>query len=368
MTKIRVLIIDDSAFLRRTLPRLLASDPELEVVGAAADGAEGIRMVGALQPDVVLLDVLMPGMDGLEVLKQIMRDTPTPVVMLSALTQPGGQETHEALALGAADVVFKPSGSVSLDIQTRRDELIWKIKAAAAGPKVGTRRMDATRAQFRSLIDRLAPDSTTGVKGPTEASGVGKHLVAIAASTGGPAALEILLPMLPANLAAGIVIVQHISADFTKQLADWLNRRSPITVREAEHEMPIVPGVALLSPADLHMTVVRAAVGALVVHLSPEPVGTSHRPSADVLFRSIAATCAAETCAVILSGMGSDGALGLRAIRAQGGWTIAQDEATSLIYGMPARAMDAGAVHRSLPIDDIAAEIIRVVAGGRTRR
>jgi two-component system, chemotaxis family, protein-glutamate methylesterase/glutaminase len=368
MTKIRVLIIDDSAFLRRTLPRLLASDPELEVVGVAADGAEGIRMVIALHPDVVILDVLMPGMDGLEALKQIMRDTPTPVVMLSALTQPGGQETREALALGAADVVFKPSGSVSLDIQTRRDELIEKIKAAASGPTIGGRGMDASRAQFRSLIDRLAPDAKTDADEPAEAHGVGKRLVAIAASTGGPAALEILLPMLPADLAAGIVIVQHISADFTKQLVEWLNDRSSITVREAEHEMPIVPGLALLSPADLHMTVARSAHQGLVVHLSREPAGTSHRPSADVLFRSIAATCAAETCAIILSGMGSDGALGLRAIRARGGWTIAQDEATSLVYGMPARAMDAGAVCRSLPIDDIAAEIIRVVAGGRIRR
>ncbi len=155
---------------------------------------------------------------------------------------------------------------------------------------------------------------------------MGKRLVAIAASTGGPAALEILLPMLPADLAAGIVIVQHISADFTKQLAEWLDDRSSITVREAEHEMPIVPGVALVSPADLHMTVARATGGRLTVHLSREPVGTNHRPSADVLFRSIAATCAAETCAVILSGMGSDGALGLRAIRAQGGWTIARGE------------------------------------------
>jgi two-component system chemotaxis response regulator CheB len=362
MKKIRVLVVDDSAFLRRTLPRILESDPEIEVIGTAADGAEGLQKVKELRPDVVTLDVLMPVMDGLTALKHIMREAPTPVVMVSSVTYENAAETLEALALGAVEIVAKPSGTISLDIDKASAELIEKVKIAYAATIKMAANVDVTRAKFRSILDELAqgqPKPSAAL--PRRGTGLeaNKHLVALAASTGGPAALQLLLPRLPATLKAGVVIVQHIAEGFTRPLAERLSSLSQITVREAKDGAPITPGVALLSPANVHMTVSRVHNG-LIVHLSPEPAQALYKPSADVLFRSVADCCAAQTCAVILTGMGNDGALGMRDVREQGGWTIAQDEATSVIYGMPDQAVKAGGVCVSLPLDEIADEIIRV--------
>jgi two-component system, chemotaxis family, protein-glutamate methylesterase/glutaminase len=359
MPKIRVLVVDDSAFLRRALPRILESDPDITVIGTATNGAEGLRLVKELAPDVVTLDVMMPDMDGLTALRHIMREAPTPVVMVSSLTAEGERETLEALALGAVDFVTKPSGPVSLDIEKVSAELVAKIRAAyGARTKIETR-ADEVWERFRALGETLRRgksglEATT----PAEPGRGGKRLVAIATSTGGPAALQALLPTLPAGLGAGIVIVQHIAAGFTKSLAERLNGLSQIEVREARDGEPISPGVALVSPADRHILVRR--VGArLGVRLSREPEQATYRPSADVLFRSIASACAEEACAVVLTGMGDDGALGLKAIRDGGGHTIAQDEKTSLIYGMPKWAVEMGGANVSLPLDLIAAEIVR---------
>jgi len=356
--KIRVLIVDDSAFLRRNLSRILASDPEIEVVGTAANGAEAVQMVKELRPNVVTLDVMMPVMDGLAALKQIMREAPTPVVMLSATTAEGAQETLEALALGAIDFMIKPSGPISLDIEKIRHTLVEKVKIANAGKIMPAISMDVTRAKFRAIIKNLSTEPAKPDTPPRQAVSQ-KRLVAIAASTGGPAALQLLLPQLPATVNAGIVIVQHIAVGFSRLLAERLNSLSQIAVILAEDGMPIRPGVAQFCPAKVHMTIEHDR-GEMIVRLNPEPATTLHRPSADILFDSIARCCPAQTCGVILTGMGDDGARGLLALRQEGGYTIAQDEESSVIYGMPRRALEMGGISLSLPLDEIAAEMVRV--------
>jgi two-component system chemotaxis response regulator CheB len=356
MNKTRVLVVDDSAFMRRTLPGLLADDPSIVVVGTAADGEEGVRLVKELRPDVVTMDVLMPVMDGLTALKHIMAEAPTPVVMVSSVTSEGAQATLEALSLGAVDFVTKPSGPVSLDIAVMQRELLRKIKLAAG--------VDVTRQRFADLLKGMKVDRLSRPTAPAPRAGArDKRLVAIGCSTGGPAALQVLLPNLPGDLGASVLIVQHIAAGFTRPLAARLDGLSAITVCEAEDDMPVTPGVALISPADVHMTVARRG-GVLRVRLGEEPAGTAHRPSVDVLFRSIAACCAAEACGVILTGMGDDGALGMRDMHDNGAWTLAQDEASSVIYGMPRRALELGGVSLSLALEDMAAEIARATSRG----
>jgi two-component system, chemotaxis family, protein-glutamate methylesterase/glutaminase len=362
-SKIRVLVVDDSAFLRRNVPRILETDPEIQVIGTAADGAEGVRLTKELRPDVIMLDVVMPGMDGLTALKQIMREAPTPVLMVSSTTREGTDESLEALALGAVDFIEKPSGPTSLDIDKVSDALISKVKAAYTGKIKVAATVDATRDRLRAIREQISgstpPKPITQPLRSQADLRASKQLIAIAASTGGPAALQVLLPRLPAGLSAGIVIVQHIAPGFTRPLAERLNTASHINIKEAENGEPILPGVALLSPADRHLTVAREGE-TLVVRLSAEPANAIYRPSANVLFESIARTSAADTCAVVLTGMGDDGATGLRAIFDKGGHTIAQDEVTSLIYGMPKRAVEGGGVVTSLPLDRIAEEIVRV--------
>ncbi len=237
-----------------------------------------------------------------------------------------------------------------------------KVKTAyTSKPKAPS--VETTRSRFQAVLEGLAerPKPTDSL--PRERDGIGgKRLVAIAASTGGPVALQRVLTDLPASIPAGLVIVLHIADGFVRPLAERLTELSPLTVREAEDGAPIAPGVALIAPFGMHVTVVRPNAWPLV-RLTPEPADALHRPSADVLFNSIAHCCATETCGVILTGMGNDGALGLRAIRRAGGYTIAQDEATAVVYGMPRRAVELGGVDVSLPIGQIAAEIVRATAG-----
>lgn len=361
---IRVLIVDDSSFLRRQLPRLLELDSEIKVVGAAANGAEAVQLVRTLRPDVVTMDVVMPVMDGLTALKHIMRDTPTPVVMVSSVTREGATETLEALSLGAVDFTTKPASPI--EIESKVDELVDKIKQAYANKIKIAATVDVTRDKFRALVADLSRLQASAApkrpRGTAPFMAGRRQVVAVAASTGGPAALQLLLARLPADLPAGVLIVQHIAAGFTRPLAERLNSISPLTVREAADGEPVRQGYALLAPAGSHLTVHREP-GRMLVRLSPEPAESLHRPSADVLFNSLARLCPNETCGVILTGMGDDGARGLRALHDAGGDTLAQDEATSLIYGMPKRAVELGGVRLSLPLDRLADEVVKVVNG-----
>jgi two-component system chemotaxis response regulator CheB len=356
MREIRVLVVDDSAFLRRNIPLLLESDSDIKVIGTAANGAEAVEMAARLKPDVITLDIIMPVMDGLTALRRIMKENPTPVVMLSSLTYEGARQTMEALSLGAVDFITKPSGTVSLDIAKIRSEIVETVKIAA------TAGADITRQR----PDKVAPGMPGAQKGApqaTTAAGKARHrkeLVAIATSTGGPAALPVVLGNLPGDLPVGVVIVQHIAEGFTEALAERLDGLSPLHIKVSRDFEEVVPGTALLAPAGMHLTVKRVE-GKLYAALSKEPSASLHRPSADVLFASVAKVCGVAACAVIMTGMGDDGARGIREIRDRGGVTIAQDEATSVIFGMPREAIKGGGIDLIVPLDRIAGEIIHAL-------
>ncbi len=361
--QIRVLVVDDSSFLRRNLPLLLESDPEIKVIGTAEDGSRAIEMARELHPDVITLDVIMPVMDGLSALRVIMKEIPTPVVMVSSVTYEGARQAVESLSLGAVDCVVKPSGAISLDIAKIKKELVEKVKTAhAARAKIRAGHGSAAAEKFRKIQTDLSagPSGIHPVPAPNRGKRRNSEIIAIAASTGGPAALQVLLAGLPGNLPAGVVLVQHISEGFAAPLAERLNGISPLEVRICSDYEPVLPGRVLVAPAGRHMAVKRVD-GRLFCTLRSEPGGLVHVPSADVLFESVARVCGHRACAVILTGMGNDGAGGIKEIRNKGGVTIAQDEATSIIFGMPRAAIAQGAIDFVVPLEEIADRILEAV-------
>jgi len=338
---IRVLIIDDSAFVRQALQRMLREDPELEVVGVASDGKQGVEKVLELKPDVVTLDIQMPRMGGLEALERIMAENPVPVLLLSSLTRQGADVTLRGLELGALDFVDKSSVG-SMSILSLGEELRAKIKAIARVP-----------------ASRLVARSREPISGPAREK-TGVEAVVIATSTGGPPALQAIIPRLPASLQAAVLIVQHMPQGFTRSLAERLALRSALPVREAQDGDVVTSGQVLIAPAGLHMKLRRRGER-VKVWLDEEPKGSLHRPSADVLMASAAKAYGPKALGVILTGMGSDGVQGLRAIREAGGPALAESEETCVIYGMPKAALEAGVVDRSVPLHRIADEIMHAV-------
>jgi len=340
---IRVLVVDDSAFVRQALSRILGTDPDIQVVGLAADGREGIDKVAALKPDVVTLDIQMPRMGGLEALKHIMAESPVPVLLLSSLTREGAAITLQGLELGALDFVDKSRVQGSMNLLNLAEELKAKIRAiVGASPRLGGGVM---------------------VPGPAAAPAPHVHrsdVVVIATSTGGPPALQAIIPRLPDNLACAILVVQHMPLGFTRSLAERLDSRSELTVREAEDGDTIEPGLVFIAPAGRHMKVRRKGTKVKVV-LDDEPRSSLHRPSADVLMATVAQAYGSRALGVILTGMGADGVEGLRAIREAGGRTLAESEETCAIYGMPKAAVEAGVVDRSVPVTRVADEILAAV-------
>lgn len=341
---IRTLVVDDSKFMRTLLTDMLVSDPDIDVIATAKDGEDAIAKTRLHQPDVITLDIEMPHIDGLEALKAIMKENPTPVVMVSALTQEGADATLEALHHGAVDCVPKPSGSLSLDMDKVRDILISKIKAAS---------LTNPRRHFTPSF-RKVTTSFRRVKG--------RHIIAIGTSTGGPRALSELLPQLPGDIPAGILIVQHMPPWFTKSLAERLDKSCAIHVKEAEAGDKIENGQALIAPGDYHMVVKRAGDGERVVDLNQDPPVHAVRPAADILLQSVAVNYGSQTLGVILTGMGSDGASGMKAIKEHGGKTIVSDEETSLIFGMPKAAIDLGCADRIAPLPAIPEEIEKMLS------
>jgi len=355
--RLRVLVVDDSKLMRRLIRDTLTSDPGIEVIEEAPDGPTAIQLIHKLRPDVVTLDVEMPGMTGLEVLGYVMSEIPTPVIILTGLRDPG--LAMRALSLGAVDFMRKPSGTISVDMYKVRDELIQKVKAA---PLANLRQL-REQAEEEAAAPEVKPTALEVVAAPAAEAGAPRWAVVIGASTGGPPALERLLGGMSVGPSAGLVIVQHMPAGFTRSLAQRLNERTTLHVTEAEEGIPFSPGWAYIAAGGHHLVLQPGSEsGKFTMHLDDAPPRGTLRPAADVTMAAVAALYGERTLGVVLTGIGNDGTEGLRAIRQAGGRTIAQDRATSLIYGMPRSAAEQGLADDVLPLEQIAPAIERIVA------
>lgn len=343
----RVLLVDDSAFVRRATERMLAPLAGVEVAGFAANGEEAVRLVRELRPDLVIMDLNMPGMDGMQALERIMAERPTPVLLLSSLTREGAEVTMRALEVGAVDFLDKSDAGTVMDIHGLAPVLRDKVRAilqAARHPSPAPR-----------------PDARDEPRPVLPPAGAGSYeVIAVGASTGGPRALTELIPALPAGLCAGLVVAQHIPHGFTEALAERLDRRSRVRVREARDGDPVLPGRALLAPGGRQMTVYRAD-GGLRVRVWDDHGERLHRPSVNLLLESVAEACGARAVGVVLTGMGSDGAEGLARIRAAGGRALVESAETATIDGMPAAARPFA--EWSLPLERIAPALAELVGG-----
>ena len=374
MPKIRVLLADDAVVVRRILTDTLAADPDIEVVGTAPNGKIALAKLAQLSPDIVILDVEMPDMDGLETLKEIRKTQRLlPVIMFSTLTQRGAAATLDALSAGASDYVTKPAnvGSVSAAMQTIRETLIPKIKlftrrGAAIDPAVrpSTRLASPPETPAALALKKTLPVTMTSTRSTRPSERV--EILAIGTSTGGPDALNSLLPQLPADFPVPILIVQHMPPMFTKLLAERLNSRCAISVMEATSGMLLEPGKAWVAPGDFHLGLERTD-GKLYTRVFVGPPENSCRPAVDVMLRSVAQHFGVGCLSVILTGMGQDGLRGCEAVSSAGGQIVAQDEASSVVWGMPGFVAQAGLASRVLPLDEIASEILRRVMLGRVR-
>jgi len=339
--KIRVLIVDDSAVVRKIFSEELSKHPDIEVIGTAPDPYVARDKIVTLKPDVVTLDIEMPRMDGLTFLRKLMRYFPLPVIIVSSLTPKGGKLTLEAMEIGAIDVVAKPGGSYSVGDMSA--QLAEKIRAASCA----------------RIVKREA-DNQDVENPPLKALSQTTHkVIAIGASTGGTEALKKVLTKMPAN-SPGIVIVQHMPANFTTAFANRLDSMCQINVKEARDNDSVIPGLALLAPGNFHM-ILRRSGARYYVEVKTGPMVHYQRPAVDVLFKSTAKYAGANAIGVILTGMGADGADGLLEMKNAGANTIAQDENTCVIFGMPKEAIKLGAVDKVLPLEKIPSEIIRMV-------
>jgi len=353
--RIRVLVVDDSAFMRTALARMVTCEPDMEVVATASCASVAFEKIPSLDPDVITLDVNMPGLDGLGTLRCIMNQFPRPVIMVSAATEKDAQTTFEALSAGAFDYVPKQMSQTSLEIAHIRDELISKIRAAA----------QSRRNRLSTVEARKPPQSTLLEMG--KSAYAAPAVVAIGVSTGGPKALEQILPVFPPDFAVPILIVQHMPVGFTATFAQRLNSLCSINVKEAAQGELIRPGTAYIAPAGLHMRVVpRLSDSKPAIGLNKHPEDAMHVPSVDVLMNTVAQVFKNRAFGVIMTGMGSDGAAGMTAIFRQGGLTFGQDEASCAVYGMPRVCARLGVLTHVLSLPDIPAYIIR--ATHRLRR
>ncbi len=367
MSKIRVLIIDDSALVRQMLTRILNSAFDIEVIGTAADPYIAREKIKRLNPDVLTLDIEMPRMDGLAFLSNLMRLRPMPVIMVSALTEKGADVTLQALEYGAVDFICKPQIDIAQTFDAYSDEIISKIRAAA----------HAQIRPMRKSIDKLPTVVTPKISPKYSADVIIKSepvrrhfkttekIIALGASTGGTEAIKVLLTRLPAN-APGIVISQHIPATFSRSFATRMNQLSAMTVMEAEDDSVILPGHVYIAPGSHHLLVKRDGARYVCRLDEGNPVNR-HRPSVDVLFRSVAQNVGTNAVGVILTGMGDDGARGMKEMHDAGAINIAQDEHTSVVWGMPSEAIKHGGVDFILPLEHIADKLLTLVIDNNSR-
>lgn len=342
--KIRVVVVDDSALMRKKLRQIIDSDEECETMATCRDGEEAVKIVATLKPDVVMMDLQMPNMDGHAALKYIMSEWPTPVVMVSAFTQEGESETLRCLEEGAVDFVAKPSGVISRNIETVGEEILKKIKIAAKA------NLKNLKPFLRKSFIRLKKEKALAAE----------KVVAIATSTGGPKALSLLLPQLQASLQAGVLVVQHMPEHFTKSLAQRLNESCQIPVQEAQEGDLIIQGKILIAPGRYQMRAQSLKGADPIIQLS-RATEKILSPSADIMMTSLAHLYGKKCVGVVLTGMGNDGTEGLRAIKRFGGTTLAESKETSVVYGMPRSAQEAGVVDKVVSLSEMAAEIMKIV-------
>lgn len=350
--KLRIVVVDDSAFMRKSLGIMLSSDPQIEVVGTARNGADAIELVKSLRPDLLTLDIEMPVMDGLTALKIIMAECPLPVIMVSSLTTEGANATLKALELGAVDFIPKEMSFVSVNITKIKDELISKVKTIARH-KLLNKRLQ----RLRDPISNPQPGfGTNGVIPPTQTF----KAIALGISTGGPLSLQKVIPYISPKINVPMFIVQHMPPKFTKSLAERLNSLSPLTVKEAENDEVVQPSTAYIAPGGYHMTVRHNVSGPRIV-ISEEPSDTLHRPGVDVMMKSVLKQYGKNMLGIIMTGMGKDGFEGIKELKALGGFAIAQDEETCVVYGMPKAIVDGGLADQIVPLEKIPETINRLV-------
>jgi len=359
---IKLLIVDDSALVRKLLSEMLGNDRDIEIVGTATDPYAAREKIKQLNPDVITLDVEMPRMDGITFLENLMRLRPMPVVMVSSLTQRGADVTLRALELGAIDFVTKPKVDVAGSLANYAEELIAKVKVAASA-RVSARPSSARRPPVLQSLNTEQRNSADAVLPAAHAKRVLRttdRIIAIGASTGGTEAIREVLEGLPPD-APAVVISQHIPAAFSKPFAERMNRCSAMSVCEASDGQYILPGHVYIAPGDQHLLVERDGAR-YRCRLSNGPHVNRHRPSVDVMFRSVAQNVGPNAVGVILTGMGDDGARGLKEMAEAGAPTIAQDEATSVVWGMPGAAVKLGSAQHVLPLHRVAAEVLHLTA------
>ena len=354
---IKVMIVDDSAVVRQVLTALLSKDPQIQVLSSAADPILAQEKMAVEWPDVIILDVEMPRMDGITFLKKIMNERPTPVVICSTLTEKGAETTMQALAAGAVSYVTKPKLGLKDFLSESAAELIRSVKQAALAKPKRFARESITAPQASANTARNDKPLPPGALAQTT-----DKVIAIGTSTGGTQALEVILTALP-RVSAGIVVVQHMPEKFTALFANRLNTLCAIEVREARHGDRVMPGRALIAPGGLHMRLTRSGAYYQVEVLDGPPVNR-HKPSVDVLFKSVAQVAGRNALGIIMTGMGDDGARGLRDMHDAGAPTLGQDEASCVVYGMPREAVKLGAVDVEMPLDRIAAEMVRFYQRG----
>jgi two-component system, chemotaxis family, protein-glutamate methylesterase/glutaminase len=358
--KFRVLIVEDSTFMRKVLETIFNADDQLQVVGHAKDGREAVTMSESLKPDVITMDINMPHMDGLQATAQIMTTNPKPIVVVSSESKEGAASTLKALELGAIEFVSKPSSGIDLDMQSVKEELLRKVRMAAKVRVVRTASRLASTLQGTSAKPHQAPAPPAKRAAPAAQHDQKFPVVVLAASTGGPATVMRLAPGFTRDFPAAVILVQHMPAAFTSQYAVQLAEFTNIRVKEAEANESLAPGTLYICPGGQHLRV--TASGRIELDARSGRIG-GYLPNIDVTMESVAACAGPMSIGVVLTGMGNDGANGAKAIKAAGGWVLAQDEATSVIFGMPAEAIKTGAVDQVLGIDDIYPALEKRVLG-----
>ncbi|WP_027629113.1 protein-glutamate methylesterase/protein-glutamine glutaminase [Ruminiclostridium cellobioparum] len=341
---VKVLIVDDSAFMRKVLSDIIDSEDSLSVIGTATDGKDALDKIAELDPDIITLDVEMPIMDGINCLKEIMQRFPKPVIMLSSGTEHGAELTIRALDEGAVDFIAKPKNIFEIKNEKKKNEIIEKINIAK-------------NIKFNSLKCKSRDCDESHV---VKSSKVLKYIIAIGTSTGGPKALQSVIPFLPGDIPAAVLIVQHMPPGFTNSLAERLDSKSELVVKEATHKERILAGHVYIAPGDSHMLIETASNGDIMINLDKSPPVSGHRPSVDVMMESLSSTGLKNIIGVIMTGMGADGSSGVKKLKdVNKSYIIAQDEETSVVFGMPKMAIQTGAVDKVVSLDKISEEIIQ---------